>query len=155
MKIPPQLIHSPDQAEPITLTHLMTHTPGFEDSVESIFRLSADEMLPLQEYIHAHLPARVFPPGKVAAYSNYGAALAGYIVERVSGQPFAEYVEQHIFAPLGMSRSSFLQPLPEALAQDMAKAYRAVDGGYALISSGHANVPLSDTLLPGMDFLAE
>ncbi|MDG0874227.1 beta-lactamase family protein [Paenibacillus thiaminolyticus] len=131
VKIPPQLIHSPDQAEAITLTHLMMHTPGFEDSVESIFRLSAGEMLPLPEYIRAHLPARVFPPGKVAAYSNYGAALAGYIVERVSGQPFAEYVEQHIFAPLGMSRSSFLQPLPEALAQDLAKAYRAVDGGYA------------------------
>ncbi|CAH8245849.1 beta-lactamase family protein [Paenibacillus melissococcoides] len=131
VKIPPQLIHSPDQAEPITLTHLMTHTPGFEDSVDSIFRLSADEMLPLQEYIRAHLPARVFPPGKVSAYSNYGAALAGYIVERVSGQPFAEYVEQHIFAPLGMGRSSFLQPLPEALAQNLAKAYHAVDGGYA------------------------
>lgn len=131
VKIPQQLIHSPDQAEPITLTHLMTHTPGFEDSVDSIFRLSADEMLPLQEYIRAHLPERVFPPGEVAAYSNYGAALAGYIVERVSGLPFAEYVEQHIFTPLGMSRSSFLQPLPESLAQDLAKAYRAVDGGYA------------------------
>lgn len=131
VEIPSQLIHSPDQAKPITLTHLMTHTPGFEDSVESIFRLSADEMLPLQDYIRMNLPARVFPPGEVAAYSNYGAALAGYIVERLSGQPFAEYVEQHIFAPLGMSRSSFLQPLPESLAQDMAKAYRAVDGGYA------------------------
>ncbi|MFM8534416.1 MAG: serine hydrolase domain-containing protein, partial [Acidimicrobiia bacterium] len=62
--------------------------------------------------------------GSTPAYSNYGVALAGYIVERVSGQPFEEYVEQRIFQPLGMRYSTFRQPLPKPLAPYMAQGYR-------------------------------
>ena len=76
-------------SEPITLHHLMTHTPGFEDYADSIFRLSADKKPSLNEYVRQYMPARVFPPGEVMAYSNYGTALAGYIVEQVSGMPFS------------------------------------------------------------------
>ncbi len=117
-------------AEPITLKHLLTHTPGFEDKGDGLFKLAPDEAPALGAYLKANLPARVFPPGQIGAYSNYGTALAGYIVERVSGQPFAEYVEQHIFAPLGMTQATFRQPLPAALAPDMAGGYNYVDGGY-------------------------
>jgi len=60
------------------------------------------------------MPVRIFAPGEVSAYSKYGAALAGYLVERVSGLPFEEYVEARVLAPLGMSASSFRQPLPPA-----------------------------------------
>src|SRR5690606_36159751 len=107
--------------EPITLQLLLTHTPGFEDIGQGLFKLSADEMQPLDEYLRTHIPARVYPPGEVGAYSNIGTALAGYIVERVSGQPFDEYVEQHIFEPLGMAHSTFRQPLPAGLAPHMSK----------------------------------
>jgi hypothetical protein len=69
------------------------------------------------------VPERVYPPGEVSAYSNYGAALAGYIVQRVSGQPFDDYIEQHILQPLGMQHATFRQPLPASLAPDMAKSY--------------------------------
>lgn len=86
-------------AKPITMTHLMTHTPGFEDYPDMLFRLSADELMPLNEYVRNYLPARIFPAGEVAAYSNYGTALAGYIVERLSGMPFSDYVEK-IFSRL-------------------------------------------------------
>ena len=58
------------------------------------------------------------------AYSNYGAALAGYIVERVSGRPFNEYIEENIFKPLGMTHSTFRQPLPPALAPSMSNGYQ-------------------------------
>jgi Beta-lactamase len=65
----------------------------------------------------------MFPPGEVPAYSNYGAALAGYIVERVSGEPFSNYIDKHIFTPLGMEHSTFAQPLPARFETDMAKGY--------------------------------
>ena len=116
--------------EPITLTHLLTHTPGFEDIGQDLFKLDATEMRPLDEYLKTHIPARVFPPGEIGAYSNYGTALAGYIVERVSGIPFVAYVEQNIFAPLAMEHSSFRQPLPENLAPDMSKGYNFSNGAY-------------------------
>ncbi|WP_055109066.1 serine hydrolase domain-containing protein [Paenibacillus ihumii] len=117
-------------AAPVTLTHLMTHTAGFEDYPDMIFRLEEQQMLPLEDYVRTFMPQRAFPPGEVVAYSNYGTALAGYIVERVAGQSFADYVEQHIFTPLGMEYSSFRQPLPERLQPHMARAYRLVQGEY-------------------------
>jgi hypothetical protein len=61
----------------------------------------------------------------VVAYSNYGCALAGYIVQRISGEPFEQYVEHHIFAPLDMRLSSFRQPLPGGLASNEATGYRS------------------------------
>ena len=116
--------------EPITLHHLMTHTPGFEDYADSIFRLSADEAPSLEKYVQQYMPARVFPPGEVMAYSNYGTALAGYIVEQVSGMPFSEYVEKNIYQPLGMKHSTFRQPIPEKLSPYLAQGYRYVNGEY-------------------------
>lgn len=117
-------------AQAITLNHLMTHTPGFEDLNQGLFKTSADEMQPLDEYLKANIPARVFAPGQVAAYSNIGSALAGYIVQRVSGQPFDEYVAQHIFVPLGMAHSTFRQPLPASLAPNLSKGYNYAGGGF-------------------------
>jgi len=70
----------------------------------------------------------IFAPGSTPAYSNYGASLAGYIVERVSGEPFDEYLDRHIFAPLDMKHSSFQQPLPAALEPLMSKGYRLASG---------------------------
>ncbi|MFN3331625.1 MAG: serine hydrolase [Caldilinea sp.] len=116
--------------QPITLAHLLAHTPGFEDIGEGLFVLSADELFSLEEYVKRHLPARILPPGQVSAYSNYGTALAGYIVQRVSGEPFEEYVERHIFAPLDMAHSTFHQPLPTELASDMASGYNYTGGVY-------------------------
>lgn len=116
--------------QPITLAHLMTHTPGFEDVGQGLFKLSAEDVRSLDVYLRTYLPARVFPPGEVVAYSNYGSALAAYVVERVSGVPFAEYVERHIFEPLEMTHSTFRQPLPAHLAPDRARGYNYVDGAY-------------------------
>jgi CubicO group peptidase (beta-lactamase class C family) len=129
-EIPSRLLYTSEPPAPITLTHLMTHTAGFEAYPDQIFRLSAEQHLPLEEYVQVHLPERVFYSGAVPAYSNYSAALAGYIVQRVSRQPFAEYVEQKIFDPLGMDDSTFRQPPPEHLAQNIARPYRYVDGEY-------------------------
>ncbi|MCW3490700.1 serine hydrolase domain-containing protein [Dethiobacter alkaliphilus] len=118
------------EAEPITIRHLMSHTPGFEDYMMEVFSLSEDSLIPLEQYVREQRPARVFAPGEVSAYSNYGVSLAGYIVEVVSGVPFAQYVEENIYQPLGMEYSTFRQPIPENLADNMSKPYRYVDGEF-------------------------
>ena len=86
--------------KPITLRNVMTHTPGFEETAQELFVADAKDMKPLGAYLKAHLPERVYPPGTTPAYSNYATAMAGYIVQRVSGQPFDDYIEEHILKPL-------------------------------------------------------
>jgi CubicO group peptidase (beta-lactamase class C family) len=117
-------------AEPITLKHLLTHTPGFEDRGFGMAAATPERLIPNGEWLKAHIPARVRPPGQFSAYSNYGTALAGYIVERVAGIPFDQYIENNILAPLGMTHTTTRQPLPDALAQDMSQGYKFVDGAY-------------------------
>jgi len=78
--------------------------------------------------VKSHVPRRIYPAGDVPAYSNYGTALAGYIVERVSGEHFDHYVTTHIFGPLAMQCSSFQQPLPGHLRPFMANGYDAGSG---------------------------
>lgn len=127
--IPARIYKSKDvDPSPITLRHLMTHTAGFEDYSDNIFTLQEDELLSLEEYVIQLLPERVFPVGEVIAYSNYGTALAGYIVEYVSGKSFSDYVEEFIYTPLNMHNSSLHQPLPERLQNQLVKPYRYVDG---------------------------
>jgi hypothetical protein len=109
---------------------LMTHTSGFEDSGYKDYRLNLEELIPLDQYVKTQVPARVHPPGEIAAYSNYGASLAGYIVERISGLPFTEYTEKYIFAPLSMAHSSFRQPLPAELMPDLTYEYNFYQDGY-------------------------
>jgi CubicO group peptidase (beta-lactamase class C family) len=115
---------------PITLHHLMTHTAGFEDEVAMVFVSRPELLKPFGQYLKEHLPARVFTPGSVMAYSNYGAGLAAYIVELVSGQPFAEYAQEHILTPLGMDSATFDQEFSPSLAQRLSKGYRYEAGRF-------------------------
>jgi CubicO group peptidase (beta-lactamase class C family) len=117
--------------EPITMKHLLTHTPGFEDgALGYLFVKDEEGLMPMREALAAHIPDRVRPPGTWASYSNFGTALAGLVVENISGMPFAEYIEKNIFEPLGMEHSTFREPLPENLAADMAVGYKRENGLY-------------------------
>jgi len=116
-KIPPAF------GKPITLRNIMTHTPGFEDTAKELFVADASKMRPLGEYLREHLPGRVFPPGVTPAYSNYATTVAGYIVQRTSGKPFEQYVADNVFSPLGMSHTTFVQPLPADLQPLMSSGY--------------------------------
>lgn len=119
------------QPLPITLRNLMTHTPGLEDGMSGfLFAASEQEdLLPVSDWLRQHMPTRVRPPtrdfssGTNAAYSNWGVALAGHIVATVSGMTFDDYVEQRVLWPLGMRHSSFREPLPTALAENMSGGY--------------------------------
>lgn len=107
----------------VTMRHLMTHRAGFEDVLRDLMANQPEQLISNEEWLKRWVPERVFAVNTVPAYSNYGAALAGYIVERISKKPFEQYVGQHIFQPLGMHNSSFHQPLPDALAGQVAKIY--------------------------------
>jgi CubicO group peptidase (beta-lactamase class C family) len=113
--------------EPIRVRDLFSHSEGMSDVGGIIFRSFA-ETTPYEQWIKVHIPQRLWKPGTEIAYSNYGAALAGYIVERVSGEPFPDYVERHIFAPLGMTSTTFREPLPPALASRMASGHKLENG---------------------------
>jgi CubicO group peptidase (beta-lactamase class C family) len=113
--------------KPVTMRNLMQHTAGFEEQAKGI--ISEDPNAPGYEVLLKQwVPERVFDAGTTQAYSNYGASLAGYIVQRVSGESFDAYIEKHIFEPLDMKYSSFRQPLPAQLVPLMSKGYRVASG---------------------------
>jgi len=118
----------PAYGKPITMRDLMTHRPGFEETIKNLLATDKKDLVPLRTALARWVPERMFAPGEVPAYSNYGASLAGYIVQRVSGEPFEDYVQRHIFAPLHMDHSTFRQPLPKALMGDMSKGYALASG---------------------------
>ena len=93
-------------AEPVTMTELMNHTAGFQEEYVGLYEKGITAYPSLKEALYEHEPKQVYKPGTVTAYSNWGVALAAYIVERVSGQEFSSYVREHIFTPLGMNHTA-------------------------------------------------
>ncbi|WP_052421234.1 serine hydrolase domain-containing protein [Paenibacillus sp. FSL R7-0273] len=93
--------------EPITLLNLMHHNAGWQDRYTGLYYSQEEAVPDLAESLRIFEPRQVYKPGTIVAYSNYGAALAGYIVEQQSGQPFYTYVREHIFGVLGMNATSF------------------------------------------------
>jgi CubicO group peptidase (beta-lactamase class C family) len=115
-------IETPPGGVPVTMRRLLTHRAGFEEQFKEHFATN-ERSRQLGVHLAEHLPPRLFPRGDVAAYSNYGMALAGYVVERLSGQPIDQYVTTEILAPLGMSQSTFQQPPPRDLQPFLSKGY--------------------------------
>lgn len=117
-------------AKPVTLRNLMTHTAGFEDYVIGLFANDSTRLKPLSEILASEMPARVRPPGIESSYSNHGTGIAAYIVEQISGMEFEDYVEQNILEPLQMQQTTFRQPLPPQLKNNMSKGYAFENGTF-------------------------
>ncbi|MEI4508409.1 serine hydrolase domain-containing protein [Sphingopyxis sp. CCNWLW253] len=115
--------------KPVTMRQLMTHTAGFEEHGKLTMFEDKKFQIPLGDLVKGGIPNRIYTPGTTPSYSNYGTALAGYIVERVTKMSFDDYVERRIFQPLGMAQSTFRQPLPKAFAPWMATGYRQLSAG--------------------------
>ena len=132
----PVLRHLPDFAiatsftngPDISLRHLLTHTAGLPR--EAAFPYWTTHTFPSWPEIAAVLPRQraVFAPASTYKYSNLGMGLLGAVVARAAGQPYADYVREHIFAPLGMQRST-ARP-DDGVIADLATAYmrRMPDG---------------------------
>jgi CubicO group peptidase (beta-lactamase class C family) len=110
-------------AEPVTAAHLLTHTAGFDELPGRRVR-SSKELVPLAQFLRDRL-IRIHKPGELTSYSSYGMALAGLLVEDVSGEPFERYLKRNIWEPLGMSRTFITVPV--ALRRDLASAYELDD----------------------------
>ena len=115
-------------SEPVTPARMMMHTDGTTQRLIGLGARTEAQMQPLAQYLPEYMPPINYPPGKFYSYSNHSIALAGYLVQKISGLPFVEYIDQNILQPLAMGRSSFGQPPPPELADDLAVGYR-VSGG--------------------------
>jgi CubicO group peptidase (beta-lactamase class C family) len=142
----------PFEGKAVTVRDLFAHTPGWGD-VSGISTADVGKLEPYGSWIKTHIPQPVWAPGIETAYSNYGAALAGYIVERVSGEPFADYAERHIFRPLGMASTTFQERLEPQLRARLALGYRYEDGRFVaqpieyygvIMPAGSASASASD-----------
>ncbi len=116
--------------EPIRVADLMTHTAGFEEDIRNLFTHDPGRMVSLADWVRDNYPGRVRPPGTFSAYSNYGVALLGRIVEQVSGLGWDDYLESRILEPLDMARTTGRQPLPDHLAPHMSGGYVPSNGGF-------------------------
>ncbi|WP_054847879.1 serine hydrolase [Methanoculleus chikugoensis] len=108
---------------PVTMRHLMTHSAGFEEQEIRMTVADVEELYPFRTYCEENIPARVYPPGTVTSYSNYGATLAAVIVEDVTGVPFEQYLNEHILSPLSMTRTSISYTLPPEMARNLSSGY--------------------------------
>ncbi|MCT2583921.1 serine hydrolase domain-containing protein [Actinophytocola gossypii] len=119
---------------PVTMNHLLTHTAGFDQDFVGLNSTGSEGIEALGRSLADKQPIRVRPPGEAMAYDNYGAALAGHLVEVVSGQPFDRYVADHVLRPLGMDSTTFTQPTPTALAARLATGHRPAGTGQDVAS---------------------
>ncbi|WP_035775072.1 serine hydrolase domain-containing protein [Clostridium carboxidivorans] len=116
---------SPKLKYPVTMHDLLTHTAGFEEKSSGLAICQNAKEETLGSVLKKYLPAQVFKPGEVEAYSNYGGALAGYVIEKICGKPFSKYAEENILKPLKMDSSTF--DLHKSSASLVSKGYK-LDG---------------------------
>lgn len=112
----------------IQIKHLLSHSSGVPDARGGIPReekIKGDEKLAMSylpdlDFLH-------FAPGTAYEYINPTFVLCGAIVEKVTGQPFTEYVAQHVFRPAGMERTLYFDPQHQDLIPNMAHGYEYAD----------------------------
>jgi CubicO group peptidase (beta-lactamase class C family) len=142
---------APTYPEPVTLANIMTHTAGFDDRYLGLSAPLTALVEPLGQHLARAMPPRVLSPGRTFAYSNHAYALAGHVVENVVGQEFPAYVQENIFAPLGMESSTFGVPSPP---QDIAVPYfkGGDEGGFKRVELDRMKVgPAGDLITTAGD----
>lgn len=118
-----------EAGDPVRVIHLLQHTAGFDDMhFNEIYNLADSPDLPLIDVLRRNPRSRDvrWRPGTRAAYSNPGFAVAGHLIEKITGQPYEDFITERTFTPLGMNTSGFrLTPADEPL---LAKGYRERTG---------------------------
>ena len=115
-----------------TVAQLLTHQSGYTDAVMLSHVPTLEEWQPLGEYLHENLGPRDIQPG-VMAYSSWNTALLGYMIEKVTGLPYDQAIARSLFDPLGMSKTTFTQPLPDEIRANLAMGYFYQGGTYEIV----------------------
>ncbi|TAE47634.1 MAG: serine hydrolase [Bacteroidetes bacterium] len=125
----------------ITLEHLLTHTSGIKNytDMEEFGKIMRNDMTPEEMIAFFKNQPMDFAPGSAWNYSNSGYFLLGYVIEKVSGKTYPEYVEELIFKPLGMKNS---------LYGDDAKLIKNRAAGYQGGENGPQNALVLSMTLP-------
>jgi len=153
--------HRDPNAPPVTIRHLLTHTSGIGevrdvfDLVKPVGGLSAkpdDPVVPLGEYYGGVLRPEVYPGEKIA-YANHAFATLGQLVEDVSGQPFGEYMVEHVFEPLGMHTTDYF--LSDRVEADLADAYQFKKGSFEPVKFLRIEVPGAGSIFSTLNDMAK
>ncbi len=120
----------PTQGEKITIHHLLTHTSGIKNftAMKTLREIERNGLTPLELIDFFKAEPMDFAPGAQFRYSNSGYAVLGYIIEAVSGQTYAEFVQEHIFDRLGMTSSRYASHTE--IIENRAYGYQAKDTLY-------------------------
>ena len=136
--------------EPITMMNLLNHNAGWEETKSALEVADEADIISLEEALRKTEPAQTFKPGDVTAYSNWGAALAGYIVERVSGMDYAEYLHKNILEPLGMEQTSVSSDYRD---NDWVRAQREKTKAYLIINYPEMGMVMDEDLGTAMSYI--
>src|SRR6202012_6090666 len=100
---------------PVRIVHLLENTTGWDDMHLREFAKDPLTMSSLEtlDYDHSSRISR-WRPGTRMSYCNSGPAVAAYIVEKIAGKNFEEYVEQNFFKPIGMQTTTYYKPVIES-----------------------------------------
>ncbi|OQB21569.1 MAG: putative penicillin-binding protein PbpX [Firmicutes bacterium ADurb.Bin182] len=115
-------------SKPVTMYNLITHTAGFDDRWTGVETAEYQNAPSLGEYLSKNMPEVIREPGTVTQYSNHGMALAGYIVEEISGMPFEQYIIENIIKPLRMKHT--YPKMTQAAVNSLAREYSFKDGSF-------------------------
>jgi len=142
--LPKDFLRKLQYDEPITILNLMNHNAGWQETMTDLFVADVDTIMSLEETLRSIEPDQVNKPGSVVAYSNWGTGVAGLIIERVSGQTYAEYVKEHIFEPLGMAHTAIAADLTD---NEWVRETRMTEKAYtwdkALLGTCFYSLPLA------------
>ncbi len=138
-----------DWDQPVSAHHLLTHSSGFDINRLDYAETSRHALMPIQEYLIQALPRRLREPGRFANYDNYGYTMAGYLVQKLSGHSYPDYVRTEIFEPLGMDQSRF--SLPDPISDNIARGYRRIDGEVEPIPRSFINIKPAAGILVSCD----
>ncbi len=131
---------------PLTVEHLLARTDGFEERARAAYAPGIGNLSDPETILAHQLPVPVVRSGDYITYGTWGTALAGYIVEQVSEMPFAKFVDENIFQPMGMTSSSFEYILPNELALRALKTYYEEGGSLKPMPTIYSTLPAADGL---------
>jgi CubicO group peptidase (beta-lactamase class C family) len=122
-----------------TTHQLLTHTAGLLERFAGAATRVPEHRQLLSDHLQRFTPAQVTPPGTAYSYSNYNYALAGLVVERLSGQTYETYMRDRVFSPLKMS-ATVVQPARSELSMEVANGYQWRDSRHQRVASGFTHI---------------